>query len=212
MSTYGTMRVLLAGALLMTTGACAARTVYPGSPRPLPPFDPAALSDEGISAPRATTFAVRSVPSDGNITAILLAANNTDISYARLARSRAQSPAVKDFAQRMITDHAAVNELLNGLLSTTELVAVDNRESLNFRDMSAEKRDMLRALEGAAFDSTYMANEVSYHTQLLRSIDRDLHPLAAQPQLRQLIADMRPKVADHLASAQQLRTALAESK
>src|SRR6059058_5359106 len=43
--------------------------------------------------------------SEGNIVAIILAANNTDLSYARLAPSRARSAAVKTFAQRMTTDH-----------------------------------------------------------------------------------------------------------
>lgn len=203
---------LLTGAMLSLVGACSSGHLNPGSPLPHPPVPAASLPSEGVSAPRSTEFTARSLPTDGNIAAILLAANNTGISYAQLAQSRAQSPAVKDFAQRMLADDAAVNELLAGLLSTTELVAVDNRESLSFRDASAAKRDILRKLEGPAFDTTYMSNEVSYHAQFLQSIDRDLQVLAANPYLRQLISDIRPKVAAHLADAQQLRTALTESK
>src|SRR5689334_13311716 len=64
----------------------------------------------------AAAAAVRVVgPTDGEITAILLAANNTDISYAKLAPSRAQSQAVKDFAALMIKDHTGVNTLVNDL-------------------------------------------------------------------------------------------------
>lgn len=212
MSTYMTRRRLLTGALLSLVGACSTGHLNPGSPRPHPPVPTASLPSEGISAPRNTEFTARSLPSDGNITAILLAATNTDISYARVAQSRAESPAVKEFVQRMLTDDAAVNARLADLLGTTELVAADNAESLSFRDRSAAKRDVMRKLEGAAFDTTYMANEVSYHTQFLLSIDRDLQVLAANPYLRQLISDIRPKVAAHLADAQQLYTALTESK
>src|SRR5205823_4246574 len=47
--------------------------------------------------------------SDANIIAIILAANNTDLSYARLVPARARSTAVKTFAQRMTTDHTILN-------------------------------------------------------------------------------------------------------
>jgi putative membrane protein len=196
--------------LLSSAGACASPTVQPRVSRPA--VAPVPLPGEDISAPRSVEYVARPMPSDGNIAAILLAANNADISYARLAQTRAQSPAVRDFAQRMLADHAAVNELLNAVLNSSKLVAADSHESLKFRDVSAATRDLLRKLDAAAFDSSYVANEVSCQIQLLQSIDRDLQPLAAQPQLRQLITDIRPKVAEHLEAARQLRTTLVESK
>ena len=61
-------------------------------------------------------------PLDPNIAAIVLAANNTDISYARLAPSRAQSPAVKEFAAQMLTDHTGVNRLVSDLLVRTSWI------------------------------------------------------------------------------------------
>jgi putative membrane protein len=196
--------------LLSTVGACASPSMQPSLSRPTVAAEP--LPGEDISAPRSIAYVARPMPSDGNIAAILLAANNADISYARLAQSRAQSPAVRAFAQRMLADHASVNDLVNAVLNSSELVAADSRESLEFRDVSAATRDMLRKLDAAAFDSSYIANEVSYQMQLLQSIDRELQPLAAQPQLRQLITDIRPSVAEHLAAARQLRTTLVESK
>ena len=156
----------------------------------------------------ASTAPAPSGPTDANIAAILLAANNTDISYARLAPSRAQSQAVKDFAQRMLTDHTGVLQLVNDLLSKIELTPEDNATSLDFRDESAAKRDILRELSGHMFDTTYIANEISYHTKLLASIDNTLLPNARNVQLKQLIANIRPAVAAHLAHAQQVRTGL----
>src|SRR6185436_9455213 len=63
----------------------------------------------------------RTPPTDPEIVAILLAANNTDISYARLAPSRAQSEAVKGFAARMLSAHTAVNNQITELASTLHL-------------------------------------------------------------------------------------------
>jgi putative membrane protein len=144
-------------------------------------------------------------PNDANIAAIILAANNTDISYARLAPNRAESQAVKDFAARMMTDHAAVNETVMNVLNRIRLTPEDNSTSLDFRDESTTKRDLMRDLTGRAFDSTYIANEISYHTKLLASIDRVLLPNARNPELKRTIAGIRPAVAGHLAHAEQVQ-------
>jgi putative membrane protein len=147
-------------------------------------------------------------PSDANIAAIILAANNTDISYARLAPNRAQSQAIKDFAARMTTDHARVNETLMDVLNKINLTPEENTTSLDFRDESTTKRDLMRDLDGRAFDSTYIANEITYHTKLLATIDKTLLPDARNPELKRTIAGIRPAVAGHLAHAQQVQAKL----
>lgn len=150
----------------------------------------------------------RSGPSDANIVAIVLAANNTDISYAKLAPARAQSPAIKDFAARMLADHTAVNAAMTELINRINLNPEENSTSLDFRDESTTKRDLMRELEGHAFDSTYIANEISYHTKLLDALDKSLIPGARNPQLRQVLTNIRPAVAAHLAHAQRVQAGL----
>jgi predicted outer membrane protein len=115
-------------------------------------------------------------PTDANIGAILLAANNTDISYAQLAPTRAQRADVEQFASRMLADHTGVNGLANTLFAKIGLVPVENVTSLDFRDESAAKRDTLRELSGRSFDSAYAVNEVKYHTGLLAALDSVLIP------------------------------------
>jgi putative membrane protein len=162
----------------------------------------------GGSAPAAPTVVAVAGPTDGEIAAILLAANNTDISYAKLAPARAQSQAIKDFAARMLTDHTGVNTLVNDLVASANLTPEESKTSLDFRDESAMKRDLMRELSGRAFDTTYIANEISYHPRLLAAIDATLLPAARNAQLKQLITNIRPAVAAHLAHAQQVHTAL----
>ena len=163
------------------------------------------------ASPRAATTATvaQGAPSDAEIAAIVLAANNTDISYAKLAPTRAESQAVKDFAARMLTDHTRVNQLVTDLAAALRLTPEDNKTSLDFRDESATKRDLMRELEGRAFDTTYVANEITYHTKLLASIDDLLLPAARDAQLKQLIASIRPAVAGHLGHAQTVKAGLA---
>jgi putative membrane protein len=147
-------------------------------------------------------------PTDGNIAAMLLAANNTDISYAKLAPARASSPAIKDFARRMITDHAAVNTAITELIARTDIKPEENTQSLDFRDESTTKRDLLRQLEGHAFDSTYIVNEIDYHTRLLRTLDVVLIPKAQDGQLRQVLVSVRPAIVAHLTHAHQVQASL----
>lgn len=145
-------------------------------------------------------------PSDANIAAIILAANNTDVSYARLVPGRARSQAIKDFAARMMTDHSRVNETLMDVLNKINLTPEENTTSLDFRDESTTKRNLMRDLSGHAFDSTYIANEISYHTKLLAAIDQVLLPNVRNAELKRTIAGIRPAVAGHLAHAQQVQS------
>jgi len=55
-------------------------------------------------------------PTDPQIAAIVVTANQVDIDAATLAKTKSHSKDVKEFAQLMITDHSAVNK------SATELV------------------------------------------------------------------------------------------
>ena len=141
---------------------------------------------------------------DANIAAMLLASNNTDISYARLVPSRAQRDDVRQFAQRMLTDHLGVNALLTETLAKIELAPEDNLASLDMRDESAARRDAMRDLTGFAFDSAYITNEVSYHQRFLASLDQLMLPRVRNAELKSLLNSVRPAVAAHLAHAEQV--------
>lgn len=141
---------------------------------------------------------------DDNIAAMLLASNNTDISYARLVPSRAQRDEVRQFAQRMLTDHLGVNALLTETLAKIDLVPKDNLASLDMRDESAARRDAMRDLTGFAFDSAYIMNEISYHQRFLASLDQLMLPRVRNGELKTLLNSVRPAVAAHLAHAEQV--------
>jgi putative membrane protein len=149
-------------------------------------------------------------PNDGNIAAIFLAANNTDVSYAKVAldSGRTSNAAILAFASRMLSDHSGLNQAATQLFTRTGIAPEDNTASLDFRDESAAKRDTLRELHGAPFDSTYIANEVRYHTRLLAVIDTVLIPSAKNRDLQSMLRGVRPAVAAHLEHAQRVQAAL----
>ena len=147
---------------------------------------------------------------DRDVAAIFLAANNTDVSYAQVALTpdRTKNTEVLSFANRMLNDHNCLNRSALDLFSTTGIVPRDNAISLDFRDESAAKRDTLRERTGAAFDSTYMANEIRYHTRLLVAIDSVLLPATKNTDLRVLLTRVRPAVAAHLEHATRVQAGL----
>jgi putative membrane protein len=192
--------------VLSSTGCRFFRPVDPNKPRAeSTPKESTASATQPTSATQASRPVPRGSISDANIAAMVLASNNTDISYARLVPSRAQREDVKKFADRMLTDHTGVNALVTQLLTKLDLAPEDNAVSLDMRDESANKRDLMRELSGFTFDSTYMENEVAYHQKFLSSIDNQMLPSARNADLRALLSAVRPAVAAHLAHAEQVR-------
>jgi putative membrane protein len=149
---------------------------------------------------------------DADVAAIFLAANNTDVSYAQVALlpGHASNAEVIAFANRMLSDHGGLNRSALELYANTNITPRDNTISLDFRDESAAKRDTLRERSGAVFDSTYMANEVRYHTRLLAAIDSVLLPSARNAQLKTMLTRVRPAVAAHLEHATRVQAGLAK--
>ncbi len=193
------------GRSLLTLLAFATATTSCRLLRPMPDTSSEDTARGVTPTESAAPVARRTGPmADPNIAAMVLALNNTDISYARLVPSRGQRDDVRRFAERMLTDHAGLNSLMTALLEKMDIAAEDNIASLDMRDESATKRDIMRELSGFAFDSAYVTNEVSYHQKFLASLDNEMLPAVKDADLRSLLTTMRPAVAAHLAHAEQL--------
>src|SRR5205085_7996533 len=67
-----------------------------------------------IAAP-AIAFAQQG-PTDPQIAAIVVTANNVDIQAGKMAKGKTHNKEVKAFAQQMITDHTAVNKQAGDLV------------------------------------------------------------------------------------------------
>lgn len=160
----------------------------------------------------AETAPTGPVVSEGNIVAIVLAANNTDLSYARLVPSRSNHVEIRSFAERMTTDHTLLNARVNEIAGKNRITAEDHVISLDFRDNSANRRDAMRELEGAKFDSAYAENEVKYHTELLAALRTVLEPQSRTPELLEFVRNLTPAVMSHLSHAERIRASLATRK
>lgn len=149
--------------------------------------------------------------SDGEIAAIVVAANGIDVRYGEIARERAQDEQVKAFAETMITDHTAVNESAVELVGRLGVTPQENDVSRSLESGAAQTRTELSALSGAAFDEAYIANEVTYHRAVLDALDTLLIPNATNAELRETLIGVRPAFEAHLRHAESLQQTLGAS-
>ena len=104
----------------------------------------------GAQAPDARQFAEQA-----------MAANVAEIKLGELAKTHAQSAAVKQFAQMMVTDHTkAKNELKQAVKSQN----IDEPTQLDAKHQALY--DKLNGLKGTDFDREYMTAMVDGHREV----------------------------------------------
>jgi putative membrane protein len=91
-----------------------------------------------------------------------------EVEHGRLAETNAESADVKQFAQRMVTDHSKANDELKGLASQKNVTLPT---ALDQKHQAAH--DRLAKLKGAAFDKAYMAHMVTAHQQAVSLFEKE---------------------------------------
>lgn len=147
-------------------------------------------------------------PNDAEIAAIVVAANAVDIDAGKLAKAKGSTREVRDFGQRMVTDHTGVNKQAGDLVKKLGVKPVESDTSKSLRDGGKANLKKLKALKGAEFDKAYVDNEVSYHQAVLDTIDKTLIPNAKNAELKELIVKVRPAIDAHLQHAKQMQSSM----
>jgi len=159
----------------------------------------------------AAVWAQGAGPTDPQIAAIVVTANQVDIDAGTLAKSKASSKEVKDFAQRMITDHSGVNKSATELVTKLHVTPESNATSQSLQQGGDQNVAALKKLRGAAFDRAYVDHEVAYHQAVLDAIDNTLIPNAKNAELKALLVRVRPAFAAHLDHAKEIQASLAKN-
>jgi putative membrane protein len=149
-------------------------------------------------------------PSDAQIAAIVVSANQVDIDAGKLAESKGSHADVKAFGKQMVTDHSGVNKQAVALVTKLKVTPEDNPTSKSLKSGGADNVKNLQKLSGAAFDRAYIDHEVAYHEQVLDAIDKTLIPSAQNAELKSLLVAVRPAFVAHLEHAKSLQATLAK--
>ena len=122
-----------------------------------------------------------------------------EVELGKLAQERASNDAVRQFGQRMATDHGKANaelmqmaKIKNLSLSTTEL---DSRHR--------QLRDKLAKLSGNAFDRAYMSEMVKDHKKDVAEFKKQAER-GKDPELKSWASQKLPTLQEHLRMAQEV--------
>jgi len=150
-------------------------------------------------------------PTDPQIAAIVVTANQVDIDAGRFAASKTRTGDVKAFAEQMIADHGAVNKSAEELVQRLGVKPEDNSTSESLKQGGDVNIAKLKAMEEKRFDKAYIDHEVAYHEQVLAALDKTLIPSAQNAELKALLVKVRPAFVAHLEHARQLQASLAKN-
>ena len=147
-------------------------------------------------------------PTDPQIAAIVVTANQVDVDAGNLALKHAQSKQVKDFAQLMVTDHSGVNKSATELVQRLHVTSEPSPTSESLQKGGNANLAALQKVSGAAFDRKYIEHEVAYHQTVLDAVDKTLIPSAHNADLKALLVKVRPAFVAHLEMAKQIQSQL----
>lgn len=147
-------------------------------------------------------------PTDPQIAAIVVAANQVDIDAGKFAESRSTDTKVKDFAHMMVVDHASVNKKAVDLVTKLKVTPEENATSKSLEEGGLKNIEHLKTLKGKEFDKAYIDHEVAYHEQVLAAVDSLLIPNAKNEELKALLVKVRPAFVTHLNHAKDIQASI----
>jgi putative membrane protein len=133
-------------------------------------------------------------------------ANQMEIKMGDLAKSNAQSPAVKSYGELMVKDHTAADEKVTASAKKLNVdldqpaPASDKAET----DEGMSKLNALRSAQGADFDTQFIKTMVDDHKKVIALVT-SARADAAQKDIRPLLGELLPTLRHHLQLALQLQ-------
>lgn len=118
-----------------------------------------------------------------------------EVQLGQLAAQKAQSSEVKEFGQRMVSDHSKANDKLKQVASQKRVNVPADIDASSKREY-----DKLQKLSGAQFDREYMRIMVSDHEKDVKEFRQEAKS-AKDPDVKAFAESTLPTLEDHLKAA-----------
>jgi putative membrane protein len=145
---------------------------------------------------------------DANIAAIVVEANKIDISAGKIALNRSDNQRVKEFAQRMVTDHKSVLDSAVKLVTRLGVTPQNNELVSLLAKQSTDHEAKLRKLSGREFNKLYIDHEIAYHEAVIGVVNSQLIPGAINQELKNVLISVLPAFDAHLAHCKSVQSSL----
>jgi putative membrane protein len=145
---------------------------------------------------------------DTQIVKILDLVNSGEVEQAHLAKTKANDPQVKQFAQQMITQHTQAKQKGMQLARAANLNQEESTESAQVETQGMQTVATLKTVDPTSFDGAYMRAQIEQHQAVLDMLNSRLIPSVTNPKLKTELENTRRVVERHLASARQIQGTL----
>jgi putative membrane protein len=125
-------------------------------------------------------------------------ANLNEISAGKTGVEKAQSPDVKQFAQKMIDEHSRMLEEMKALAKRKDVALP---QDANMKDMAQMK--LMERKSGADFDREFMEHMVKEHEKTLKDV-QNIAAKAKDAEFKAALQKATPKIKEHLELAQRI--------
>lgn len=161
------------------------------------------LRDDGSR--QARTGATTATASETAFLKDAAMANLTEVEIGRMAEQKAQNDDVKQYAQRMVSDHS---KNMDKLQTLARQMNVDLPTQLD--PQHRQMVDRHAQMSGAEFDRAYIDMMVQDHQKVVSKFDQQTDA-ATNEQVRDYASSTLPKLREHLRDAQELDQQLARN-
>jgi putative membrane protein len=148
-------------------------------------------------ATKATT-SNDSIQADARFVHEAVADNLLEVRLGELAQRKATKPSVKQFAQRMVTDHQKLEDQWTDMAAKHGMPI---KPGLGPRH--EQKVDRLQRADQKAFDRGYMTTVIAHHMDVVDYFRHEGESAHSEP-VRKLVGYELPILQDHLLSARQI--------
>jgi putative membrane protein len=119
-------------------------------------------------------------------------AGTAEIADAKLALKTSKRQDVKDFAQRMVTDHTKAADQLKSIAASQGLTLPSGESTAD-----QKQTDALQKLNGAAFDQKYIRGQRTAHKEAIALFTKESKS-GKDGQLKSFASQTLPMLEDHL--------------
>jgi putative membrane protein len=186
-------------AAILATALFGVAPAQAGSGQAATPSATQGAAATGTAPAAAPATAAKLSRADRNALTDLAMANMAEIATAKIALAKSQNVAVKTFAQRMIDDHTKAQAEV-AALAQAKGVELPTELSVKHKAKSA----LLEGLEGEIFNRTYIKQSGRTDHRDTHDKMRDGLGKLKDPDVKALIAKIRPVVEQHLLMADEL--------
>jgi putative membrane protein len=149
-----------------------------------------------------TQMAGKPASMDGTFVKKAAQGGMAEVKLGQLAQSNGSNDAVKQFGQRMVTDHSQANDQLKDAASKEHLTVPT--------DVSAKDQatyDSLSKLSGSAFDKAYARDMVKDHETDIADFNKEATG-GQKDAIKNFASETLPTLKDHLKQAREMRQAV----